>query len=121
VLYHMWLMLVFGGLAAAAYVSRQQHARMLEVLRAAEVSRETSQRRLTEAKLAALQARIDPEMLFATLTKLERLYEANPAGADRLLDDLIVTLRTALTDIRAASTSAAQVVQPKAASVMRDL
>jgi len=107
VLYHIWLWLLFGGLAAAVYASRQRHARMLGVLRAAELSREASQRGLAEARLAALQARIDPEFLFQTLTKLEQLYEADPPGADRLLEELIVFLRGALADIRASGASAA--------------
>jgi hypothetical protein len=92
-LYNIWLMLLFGGLAAAVYLSRQRHARMLAVLRAAEIDRETSQRGLAEARLAALQARIDPEFVFQTLTKLERLYESDPPGADRLLEELIGFLR----------------------------
>jgi Histidine kinase len=100
VLYHMWLVLFFGGLAAALYVSRQRHARMLAVLRAAELERETSQRRLAEARLAALQAHVDPEFLFHTLARLEQLYEADPPGADRLLEELIAFLRRALADIR---------------------
>ena len=74
---------------------------MLAALRAAELDRETSQRRLAEARLAALQARIDPEFLFRTLTKLEHSYEDRPSGADRLLEELIVFLRGALADIQA--------------------
>ena len=101
-LYHVWLMLLFGGLAVAVYASHQRHARMLAILRAAELSRETSQRRLADAKLAALQSRIDPEFVFQTLTKLEQLYEADPPAADRLLEELIVFLRAALADIRGA-------------------
>jgi hypothetical protein len=95
VLYHVWLMFVFGGLAAAAYVSRERHAGMLAVLRAAELSRETSQRQLAKERLEALRAQIDPEFVFQTLTKLEQLYEADPPGADRLLEELIVFLRAA--------------------------
>jgi sensor histidine kinase YesM len=99
-LYHTWLTLFFGGLGAAVHLSRQRHARVLAVLRAAELDRETSQRRLAEAGLAALQARIDPDFLFQTLEKLEQLYEADPPGADRLLEELIAFLRGALADIR---------------------
>lgn len=101
VLYNVWLMLVFGGLAAALWLSRQRHARMLAALRAAELDRESSQRGLAEARLAALQTRVDPEFLLQTLAKLEQLYEGDPAGADRLLEELIVFLRTALADVRA--------------------
>jgi hypothetical protein len=102
VLYNVWLMLLFGGFAAVLYFSRQRHARMLAALRAAELDRETSQKKLAEAKLAMLQARIDPELVFRTLTQLEQLYEeADPAGADRLLEELIVFLRRAIADVRA--------------------
>jgi hypothetical protein len=107
VLYHTWLIFVFGGLAAAVYASRQRHARMLAVLRAAELSRETSQQRLAAARLAALHTRIDPKFLFQTLTKLEQLYETDPSGADRLLEELIVFLRRALAGIQVSSASSA--------------
>lgn len=106
-LYHVWLMLLFGGLAAAVYLSWQRHARMLAALRAAELDRETSQQRLAQARLAALQARIDPDFLFQTLTRLERLYEADPQGADSLLEELIVFLRKALAEGRAPGASTA--------------
>lgn len=99
--YHMWLMLLFGGLAAAVYASRQRHVRMLAALRAAELARESSQRRLAEARLAGLRARIDPESLFETLARLERMYEADPPGADRLLEEVIASLRAAVVDVRA--------------------
>lgn len=105
-LYHVWLMLVFGGLAAALYLSQQRHARMLAVLRAAEIEREVSQRKLAEARLAALQTRLDPEFVFQTLTKLEHLYEADPQGADSLLEDLIVFLRGAIAESRPPETAA---------------
>ena len=102
VIYHVWLMLVFGGLAAALHSSRQRHGRMLAALRAAELDRESSQRKLAEAKLASLQARIHPEFLVQTLGRLEHLYgEADPAGADRLLEELIAFLRSAIADVRA--------------------
>jgi hypothetical protein len=94
--YHIWLMLLFGGLAAAAYLSRERHARMLAALRAAELGRETSRQRLAQAHLAAFQACIDPRFVIQSLTKLEQLYETDPQGADRLLEELIAFLRAAL-------------------------
>jgi sensor histidine kinase YesM len=106
VLYHVWLMLVFGGLGAAVRSSRQRHARMLAMLRAAELNREILQQGLADARLAALQARIDPEYLFQTLTKLEQLYEADPSAADRLIEELIAFLRGALADIQVSRASA---------------
>ena len=109
VFYHSWLMLFFGGLAAAVYASRRWRARMLFALRTAELGRATSQQHLAEARFASLQARIDPDYIFQTLTRLERLYEADPAAADRLLDELIAFLRNALADMHASATSAAPI------------
>jgi hypothetical protein len=107
ILYNSWVMLVFGGLAAGVAASRARHARMLAALRAAELGRETSQRRLAEEELAALQTRLDPGFVFHTLTKIEQLYEADPGRADHLLDELIVFLRRALAGGQASSASAA--------------
>jgi hypothetical protein len=103
VLYHAWMLLFFGGLATVAAASQRRYARMLAALRAAELARATSQRGLADAKLASLQARIPPNFLFQTLTKLERLYAADPASADRLLDELIDFLHRALGDMRAST------------------
>jgi LytS/YehU family sensor histidine kinase len=101
-------MLFFGGLAAAVYASRRRRARMLAALRAAELGRATSQQRLAEARLASLQARVEPDFLLQTLTRLEQSYEADPHAADRLLDELIAFLRGALADIRASEAAASQ-------------
>ena len=101
VLYHAWLMLFFGGLIAAVGASQRRRARMLLALRSAELGRATAQQRLAEARLASLEARVDPDYLYHTLSRLERLYEDDPPAADHLLDELIAFLRNALTEPRA--------------------
>lgn len=108
VFYHSWLMLFFGGLAAAVYASWRRRARMLAALLAADLGRATSQQRLAEARLASLQARVEPDFLLQMLTRLEQSYETDPDAADRLLDELIAFLRGALADIRASATAAPQ-------------
>jgi hypothetical protein len=100
VFFQGWLMLFFGGLAAAVYASRRRRARMLAALHAAELGRVRAQQRLAEARLASLQVRVEPDFLLQTLTRLEQSYEADPDAADRLLDELIAFLRGALADIR---------------------
>jgi hypothetical protein len=105
VFYNIWLMLIFGGLAAAAYLFWQRHVRMLAQLRSAELAREESQRRLAQTQLAALRARVDPDFLFRALQRLERLYESHAADADRLMEELIAFLRTALAEERASGSA----------------
>jgi len=101
IFYHAWMMIFFGGLAVAVEASLRRHARMLAELRAAELRRAGAQQRLAELSLGALQARIDPQYVFQTLSRLEHLYEDDPSGADRLLDDLVSFLRRALADMQA--------------------
>jgi hypothetical protein len=100
VFYHGWLLFFFGGLGAAVHASLRRRARMVAVLRAAELARATSQQRLAEVTLGSLEAKVDPDSLFSTLTRLEGLYETDPAAADRLLDEVITRLRSAVAGIR---------------------
>jgi hypothetical protein len=96
IMYHAWLMLFFGGLIAAVYASQRWRTRMLEALRSAELGRAASEQRLAGAKLQFLQSRIDPDHLYDTLSRVERLYEHDAPAADELLDELIGFLRTSL-------------------------
>jgi len=105
VFYHGWLLFFFGGLAAATLASLRQCARMLAALRAAELAHATSQQRLAEVTLSNLEARIDPQFVIQTLSKLEVLYDAHPLEADRLLQELIDFLRSALADIHSSNAS----------------
>jgi hypothetical protein len=101
IFYHAWIMIFFGGLAVAVEASLRRHARMLAELRAAELRRAGAQQRLAEVNLGSLQARVDPEYVFRTLSRLERLYEDDPSGADRLLDELVSFLQRAIADVQA--------------------
>jgi LytS/YehU family sensor histidine kinase len=94
-------MIFFGGLAVAVEASLRRHARMLAELRAAELRRAGAQQRLAAMSLGALQSQIDPEYVFRTLSRLERLYEDDPSGADRLLDELVSFLQRAIADVQA--------------------
>jgi len=105
VLYHSWLLLFFGGLGTSVFASQRRRARMLASLRVAELARARSQQRLAEARLALLEARVDPDHLFQTLARLEQLYGSDPVSAAQLLDELIAFLRNGLADIRASASS----------------
>ena len=97
-LYHCWMMLFFGGLAAAVYASHQRRDRMLFALRSTQLGCASSQQRLAQARLAALHAQVAPDVLLCKLAELERWYEADAETADRLLDELIAFLRQALVE-----------------------
>ncbi len=74
-------------------------------LAAAQAAQRDSRRRIVQARLAAVQARIDPQLLFGMLDAVRRSYAADPARAERLLDELIAFLRAALPRLRSASSS----------------
>lgn len=59
-----------------------------------------ARRRLLEARLAALQARVEPQFLFDTLTCIERTYAHDAGRAAGQLDRLIAYLRIALPGLR---------------------
>ena len=66
------------------------------------------EQRATKARLQMLQAQIEPHMLFNTLANLQGLIALDPIRAQRLLDQLIVYLRSTLSSSRVETTTLAQ-------------
>ena len=56
----------------------------------------TAEARLAEARLGALQMRLNPHFLFNALNGISTLIHTNPPAADRMLGDLSQLLRAAL-------------------------
>jgi two-component sensor histidine kinase len=65
-------------------------------------------RQLTEAKLAALQAQIEPHFLFNTLASVQQLIVTDPSAAAKMQADLIKYLRAAIPQMREATTTLAR-------------
>jgi sensor histidine kinase YesM len=89
---------------------------MQEHLRAAELDRVRKSRLALESRLQALQARVEPEFLFRTLSHVRDLYDrdvvlGSPARASKMLDDLIAYLRAAMPHVRDTSSTVAQEVE----------
>ena len=68
-------------------------------------AREQAQRLATEAELRLLRAQLEPHMLFNTLANLRELVVVDSAGAQQMLDDFIVYLRSALAATRSEHTT----------------
>ncbi len=77
-------------------------------LAAAQTAQRDARRRIAQARLQEVQARIDPRLLFELLETMRRLYEADPARGERFVDELIVFLRAALPRLRTSSSSLAR-------------
>ena len=88
--------LVISAIGAVVYSRLSRSRRAQLAFEAMSVQRAGSQRRVSAARLAAQQARLDPAFLFSSLDLVQGLYERDPASAEATLQNLIDYLRTAL-------------------------
>ena len=65
-------------------------------------------RQLTEARLAAMQAQIEPHFLFNTLASVRQLILTDPAAAAKMQADLIKYLRAAIPQMRESTSTLAR-------------
>ena len=101
--------MIQGGLGTAAYLHWRDTQAATRLLRVSELQRTLQARRLKETRLLALQARVDPEFLFAALKQVGVLQGSDAAAADALLHEVIVLLRALMpSDDDAASTVAGE-------------
>ena len=75
-----------------ARASRRAHER----LHAAQLASLAAERNVVEADLRAMQARVEPELLFAALRAVDEGYARSAEAGERALDALIAFLRAAL-------------------------
>jgi hypothetical protein len=93
--------LTYGWFLTFIYVRLRSARLAARALADAEIGRSEAQRRLLAAQLVAAHAQVDPAFVLQKLEEVERAYEADPAGADVLLDEFITFLRDAIPRLRA--------------------
>ncbi len=81
------------GTVLLVYLNRQSAARLLAHVRAGELGRVQTERRLIASHLTATEAQIDPASLSQELAQVRDLYAAGEPGADDKLENLIANLR----------------------------
>lgn len=100
----LWLLfnaLLYHGLGVAAYALWRAERLLRERLQQSERERAAQQRQLTASRLLALQARVEPQLLFDALARVDQALQDDIAAgpddpadrADRRLADLIDLLR----------------------------
>jgi hypothetical protein len=99
---------VLGGLATFVHANRQTALAARRRQHEAEQARARARRRTLESELQALQARVEPMFLFATLARIRDLYRSDAAAASEMLDELIVYLRSALPHLRESTSTVGQ-------------
>ena len=101
-----WLLV--GGFGALFYAHRRQSLATTARLRAAELNRIVKSKEMLEARLKVMQARVEPQFLFNTLAQVRKLFQIDPALAERMLEELVSYLRAAMPKMREASSTVAQ-------------
>src|SRR5439155_58492 len=61
---------------------------------------ESLQRQVVEARMAAMQAQVEPHFLFNTLASIDHLIEVDPPRASRMQKNLIALLRASMPAMR---------------------
>ena len=94
-----FLFLMLSAVIKVAYAGRvkaeAQAAHAQEVADA-----ESLKRQVLEARMAAMQAQVEPHFLFNTLASIDHLIEVDPARASRMQKQLIALLRASMPTMR---------------------
>jgi len=85
-------------MAAGRFKAEAQAAQATEVAES-----EALKRQVVEARMAAMQAQVEPHFLFNTLASIDHLIETDPSRASRMQKNLIALLRASMPTMREAN------------------
>ncbi len=99
--------LAFLWIVASAFIKGTYKGRMQAEVKAAQATEvaesESLKRQVIEARMAAMQAQVEPHFLFNTLASIDHLIETDPARASTMQKNLIALLRASLPTLREAN------------------
>ena len=99
---------IFCSAILKASYKRQLKAQA-EAAQATEVAEsEQLKRQVVEARMAAMQAQVEPHFLFNTLASIDHLIETDPPRASQMQKNLIALLRASMPTMREANHGAAR-------------
>jgi signal transduction histidine kinase len=97
----MWFIL-FSIIIKLSYKGKvQAEAKAAQATEVAEA--ESLKRQVIEARMAAMQAQVEPHFLFNTLASIEHLIETDPVRAGKMQRNLIALLRATMPTMREAN------------------
>ena len=99
---------VTAAVVAGLYAYHVRAAAAAARVHASAVERAALDRQMLEARLQVMRAQIEPHFLFNTLANVKRLGHSDVPRALTMLDNLVLYLRAALPQIRAAATTLGQ-------------
>ena len=96
----MWIMA--SAIIKATYKGRiQAEVKAAQATETAEA--ESLKRQVVEARMAAMQAQVEPHFLFNTLASIDHLIETDPQRASQMQKNLIALLRASMPTMREAN------------------
>jgi hypothetical protein len=93
------------------FIDRSRAAQNMAELRRKEAEYHRMGQQVTEAKLSALQAQVEPHFLYNTLASVQALTEVDPAQANAMTGHLIQYLRNALPKMRESVSTIGQEIE----------
>lgn len=100
--------LLILALVAKFFIERSRAAEQEVASTREEAENQRLSRQLTEAKLQALQAQVEPHFLYNTLANVQALTETDPPRAGAMVGHLIDYLRSALPRMRESTSTIGQ-------------
>lgn len=98
----LWIL----GSAILKFTYRRQIQAEATAAQAVETAEaEQLKRQLAEARMAAMQAQVEPHFLFNTLASIDHLIETDPPRASQMQKNLIALLRASMPSLREANPS----------------
>ncbi len=97
-----WLIVLSSAVIKAMYKGRIQ-AEVKAAQATADAEAESLRRQVVEARMAAMQAQVEPHFLFNTLASIDHLIETDPARASQMQKNLIALLRASMPTMREAN------------------
>ncbi len=95
-LFNFWIGLFLSTLSVAYLTQRRETARVEARVHQHELQLELARRRLSDSTARAAQARLDPTILFRSLSEAHAAYSNDRERGDQVLDRLTSYLRAAL-------------------------
>ena len=96
---------------AKVYIGRSRRALAFADLKNQEAEISNVNRQVTEARLQALQAQVEPHFLYNTLANVQALTEVDPPAANQMVGHLIQYLRASLPKMRETSSTVGQEIE----------
>lgn len=104
----IFIPLFLMALIAKFFIDRARFAQGVAEEKKKEADVHSMHRQVTEARLQALQAQVEPHFLYNTLANVQALTEADPAAASKMVEHLIQYLRAALPKMRETTSTVGQ-------------